>query len=81
MAKATLNLTIEEATVERARRYGERHDVSISRLVGDFLGRLPLEDDEQLDELPPITRRLFGIAAGGPDEEDYHRHLLEKYGR
>jgi len=81
MAKTTLNLTVDSTVVERARRYGERHDTSISRLVGDFLGRLPLEEDEELADLPPITRRLFGIAAGGPDEEDYHRYLLEKYGQ
>ena len=28
----------------------------------------------------PTVRRLYGIAAGGPDEEDYRRDLLEKYG-
>ena len=81
MAKTTLNLTIDVSTVERARRYGERHDVSISRLVGDFLSRLPAEDEEDLNINGPITRRLFGLAKGGPDEEDYHRFLLEKYSR
>ena len=81
MPKSTLNLTVDSTIVERARKYGERHDTSISRLVGDFLARLPLEEEEDLSNLPPITRRLFGVAAGGPDEEDYHRHLLEKYGR
>ena len=80
MAKTTLNLSVEEAAAERARRYSELHDTSISRLVSDFLAGLPLEDAE-VAELPPITRRLHGIAAGGPDEEDYHEYLLEKYGR
>jgi hypothetical protein len=81
MPKTTLNLTVDAAAVERGRRYGERHDVSISRLVSDFLLGLPLEDDAELDLKGPITRRLFGIAKGGPDEEDYHQHLLEKYSR
>ena len=31
--------------------------------------------------LPPITRCLYGIAVGGPDEDDYHQYLLEKYAR
>jgi hypothetical protein len=81
MAKTTLNLSIDEAAAERARRYSELHDTSISRLVSDFLAGLPLS--EELDEsgLPPITRRLHGIAKGGPDEEDYHEYLFEKYGR
>lgn len=82
MPKTTLNLTVDALNVERARRYSERHDVSISRLVDDFLSRLPIEDDDAALQLKgPITRRLFGIAKGGPDEEDYHRYLLEKYSR
>jgi hypothetical protein len=27
------------------------------------------------------VRRLLGIAVGGPDREDYRRHLIEKYGQ
>ena len=81
MPKISVNLSIEITTLERARRYGERHDVSISRLVGDFLDRLPLAEDDDVSGLPPITRRLFGIAVGGPDEEDYRSYLLEKYSR
>jgi hypothetical protein len=26
------------------------------------------------------VRRLLGVAAGGPDREEYRRHLVEKYG-
>jgi len=62
VSKRPVNLSIERSTLERARRYGERHDVSISSLVGDFLDRLPLDEDADLADLPPITRRLFGIA-------------------
>ena len=29
---------------------------------------------------PGPDYRLLGIAAGGPDREDYRRHLVEKYG-
>jgi Family of unknown function (DUF6364) len=79
MAKTTLNLSVEEAAAERARRYSELHDTSISRLVSDFLLGLPLKDDEVTARLSPAVRRLYGIAEGGPDEEDYHRYLLEKY--
>jgi hypothetical protein len=80
MAKTTLNLSVDEAAAERARRYSELHKTSISRLVSDFLSRLPLEEGEVISELSPAVRRLYGIAEGGPDEEDYHRYLLEKYG-
>ncbi|HEV7589902.1 MAG TPA: DUF6364 family protein [Longimicrobium sp.] len=78
MAKVSLKVTVDEPTADRARLYSARHGVSISKLVGDFLTRLPVEGDE-LEIEGPITRRLFGIAKGGSDEEDYHRYLLEKH--
>ncbi len=81
MPKTTLNLSVDESSVERARRYVERHDTSISKVVNDILAKLPLDEEVDVAGLPPITRRLYGIAAGGPDEEDYHRYLLGKYGQ
>ncbi|HEU4457157.1 MAG TPA: DUF6364 family protein [Longimicrobium sp.] len=80
MARTTLNLSIDADAVERARKYSELHDTSISRLVNDFLARLPMTEGNDAAELTPTVRRLLGIAEGGPDEEDYHRYLLEKYG-
>jgi len=80
MSRTTLNLSIDADAVERARKYSELHDVSISRLVNDFLARLPLEEADGVASLSPTVRRLLGIAEGGPDEEDYHRYLMEKYG-
>lgn len=80
MALTTLSLSVDEAVVERARRYVEQHDTSIAELVSTILSKLPLEEDFDSAELPPITRRLYGVATDGPDEEDYHRYLLEKYG-
>lgn len=79
MPKSSVNLSIETSTLERARRYRERHDVSISSLVGDFLARLPDEDTVELRG--PITRSLLGIAKGAGDEADYYRFLEEKYAR
>ena len=48
-------------------------------MVSDFLLRLPLDEGEP--ELSPTVRRLRGIAKGDVDEEDYLKHLLDKYGR
>ena len=36
------------------------------------------QSDPFLDQLPPVTRRLLGIARG-VNEEDYKRYLEEKY--
>lgn len=77
MPKKRLNITLDRDAAERARRYSQRHDTSISRLIGEFLSQLPNEDAER--ELTPTVSRLLGIAKGGPDREQYRRHLLRKY--
>jgi hypothetical protein len=78
MPKESLNLSVDRASVERARRYAELHGTSISRLVDEFLGSLPLEAPRR-EQLPPIVRRLLGAAKGDVSIEDYHRYLEEKY--
>lgn len=78
MAKKRLNITLDPAAAARARRYSQRHKISISRLVGEFLSQLPDEDRDR--DLTPVVSRLVGIAKGGPDRAKYRRHLLEKYG-
>lgn len=78
MPKKRLNITLDRDTAERARRYTQRHDTSISRLVGEFLSQLPDEEPEGA-ELTPAVKRLKGIAKGGPDRDAYRRHLLKKH--
>lgn len=80
MSKQRLNITVDPAVIERARRYTQRHNTSISRLVTEFLSQLPVEHDSE-ETLTPTVRRLLGVAKGGGDREDYQRHLVEKYGR
>ena len=80
MSKQRLNITVDPAVVERARRYTQRHNTSISRLVTEFLAQLP-EEDEFNETLTPTVRRLLGVAKGTSDREDYRRYLVEKYGR
>lgn len=79
MPKKRLNITLDPEAAERARRYSQRHDTSISRLVGEFLSRLP--DEEEDHDLTPTVARLLGVAKGGPGREDHRRHLLKKYAR
>ena len=80
MAKRRLNITVDAAVVDRARRYSERHNTSISGLVGEFLARLPERQGHDGSDLTATVKRLLGVAAGGADREDYRRHLLEKHG-
>jgi hypothetical protein len=65
MAKMSVKVTVDQATADRARRYSVRHGISISKLVGNFLSRLPMEDDAALE-----------VRGRSP-----HHYLLEKHSR
>jgi hypothetical protein len=81
MRKGSLNLSIDGTVIDRARSYSQRHGTSISHLVTGFLAALPENGPEGADDLPPVVRRLYGVARGGGDLEDHRRHLAEKYER
>ncbi len=75
-----LTLRMDETLIEQAKREAERRGKSLSRLVADYFERLERLRGEDDNDLPPITRRLRGIAAGSElTEEDYRRHLEEKH--
>lgn len=63
MPKKRLNIPLDHDAAERARRYTQRHNTSISRLVGEFLSQLPREETDR--ELTPTVSRLLGVAKGG----------------
>ena len=77
MALKKLTLSVDEAVIEKARRYSTAHDTSISRLVTQFLSRLPSRGPR----LNPVVERLAGILPPNVDAEDYYRHLSEKHDR
>ena len=81
MPKVTKNLLLDREAVARGERYSRRHQTTLSRLVSDFLARLPQGEWET--ELTPAVSRLLGVAANGAasiGREDYREHLSKKYG-
>lgn len=76
MTKLTIRIPVH--VLERAKAYAESNDTSITRLVSQYLSRLPAEDSYL--ENAPIVRRLIGTLPPNVSIEDYHRHLEEKYG-
>lgn len=75
MSIKKLTLSVDEHTIEKARIYSKKHNTSISRLVSGFLDQLA-EPDEQTT---PRVQRLMGLLPSDLDEEEYQRHLDEKY--
>jgi len=80
MAKQSKNLSLDPEAVRRGERYSELHDTNVSQLVNNFLSSLPVDEDVSEAALTPIVRRMLGIAEGSGGVEDYHEHLIEKYG-
>ncbi|MBI2073461.1 MAG: hypothetical protein HYW06_01525 [Gemmatimonadetes bacterium] len=78
MGLKKLTLSVEEGVIEKARRYSQAHNTSISRLVTQFLARLP---GRQKRRDSPTVRRLVGILSESADVAEYRRHLEEKHGR
>lgn len=76
MAKTKLTLSVERRVIERAKRYSERNDTSVSELVSRFLSRLGEEDGDPA----PITTRLVGALAPEGSIDEYHEYLEKKYG-
>lgn len=80
MAKQSKNLSLDPEAVRRGERYSELHQTNVSQLVNNFLSSLPLDEEVSEASLTPTVRRMLGIAEGGQGVEDYHDHLIEKYG-
>ena len=79
--KTRLTLRMDEDLIRRAKKIARGRGLSMSQLVGEYLERL-VRDPEPADlhSLPPITRSLFGVAAGVDiGEKDQRRHLMEKH--
>jgi hypothetical protein len=78
MSLRKLTLSVDEAVIERARRYSELHQTSISRLVSTFLEALGGDAPER--EPGPRVRRLTGILPADASRAEYRRYLEEKHG-
>ncbi|PHQ80330.1 MAG: antitoxin [Coxiella sp. (in: Bacteria)] len=81
MRKQTkLTLRIDEELIKRAKRYSKASGKSVSSIVADYFALLGVEAVNSEDELPDIVRSLIGvIKANDIDEDDYRKHLEDKY--
>ncbi len=57
MSKKKLTLWVDEAMIERAKRFSRRNETSVSQLVTEFLASL--EDAEAFTT--PVVSRLRGV--------------------
>jgi len=74
-----LTLRMDEKLIERAKAHSKATGKSVSQLVADYLAMLEDRPAGEL-RLRPIVHSLRGLLRGADlGEEDYRRHLEDKY--
>jgi len=77
--RTKLTLRIDKTLVANAKYEAKHRGKSVSGMVADYFAALG-EEAHPADELPPVTASLFGVLKkASVSEEDYRRHLLDKY--
>ena len=74
-----LTLNIEKEIIEEAKIYAKSHQVSLSKLIENYLNSLTRETKKQLS-VSPLVESLTGIIPNDYDEKkDYRNYIDQKY--
>lgn len=75
-----LTLRLDDSLIDKAKRYSHRSGKSVSQLVADYFSLIEADEPIPGTELTPRVRAMIGALKGASvTEEDYRRHLEEKY--
>ena len=77
-----LTLTIEQTTIEKAKKYANSKGRSLSDIVENYLKAITKEDDDESIELTPIVQALKGTFKAPKNidyKEELSKRLTEKY--
>lgn len=75
-----LTLRLDDELIRSAKRYSNETGKSLSQMVGDYFALIAARDARESSMVSPRVRSLVGALKGATvDEEDYRRHLEEKY--
>ena len=72
-----LTLTIEQTTIEKAKKYANSKGRSLSDIIENYLKVITKEDDIEKIELTPIVKSLKG-SFKAPENFDYKRQLSKR---
>ncbi len=78
-----LTLTLDDAVIKNAKQYAKSQNISLSRIVEGYFRRVAVETTGETNHtdmlLPPITKKLTGIARDKQDDlgRSYKEMLLE----
>ena len=71
-----LTLTLDSHTIENAKKYAKKNKISLSKLVEFYFKSLSSGSDNYIENIPPITKELSGIAGVSTTKSD--KELLEE---
>ncbi len=75
-----LTLRLDERLIRNAKRHSKMSGKSVSRLVADYFALIDAGEEIPGANITPRVRSLVGSLKGAPaTEEDYRRHLEDKY--
>ncbi|MFN2424331.1 MAG: DUF6364 family protein [Cryomorphaceae bacterium] len=74
-----LTLNIDKEIIEEAKSYAKSHQVSLSKLIENYLNSLTRETKKK-SSVSALVESLTGIIPSDYDEkEDYRNYIDEKY--
>lgn len=78
--KNRLNITIDEALIEQAKKFAEKHDVSLSQLIEQYFKALtrPSQKKNILELVEKLPRSKNAVQGNLKDK--YFRKRKSKYG-
>ncbi|WP_445665596.1 DUF6364 family protein [Fodinibius sp. AD559] len=78
--KNKLTLRLDDSLIKRAKKHAKQKGTSVSQMVADYFALIETDRPSVDRGLPPITASLTGILKDQEvHEEDYKKHLDEKY--
>jgi len=78
MRETKLTVRVPRDLLENIKRYAAKNNTTLTDLIEAYLRRIPTQ--EPFDHAP-IVRRLSGTLSQNVSEQDYKKHLEEKYAR
>jgi hypothetical protein len=79
METTKMTVRVSRDILEQAKLYAQAHDTTLTRLINAYLQQIAAGQDPL--STAPIVQRLTGSLSAAVGQDDYRRHLDEKYGR
>lgn len=76
-----LTLSLNSTVIDRAKEYAKNRDISLSRMIENYLSSLTAKDKDE-ESYSPLVMRMLGVVSLPDDlavDSDYTDYLMEKY--